>query len=163
MSSYSKKIISGKERRALVEKLTNDISNIDELLPKKGSYSRLTFAKMESLITKDGQVILLEMKDLTFPYLKIIRKLEHKYPIISVDIGAIRFVTNGADIMRPGVVNVADEVVEGSLVLVVEETKGAPLCYGIALYDAIDMRAMEGGKCIKNLHYLKDKYWDFKL
>lgn len=163
MSSYSKKIISGKERRALVEKLSSDIPKADELMPKKGSYSRLSFAKKESIIAKDGQIILIEMKDLTFPHLKVIRKLEHNYPIISVDTGAIRFVTNGADIMRPGIVNIVEEVVEGSMVLVVEETKGAPLCYGIALYDAVDMRAMEGGKCIKNLHYLKDKYWDFQL
>lgn len=84
-------------------------------------------------------------------------------PKIIVDLGAIRFVTNGADIMRPGITKIEENILEGSLVLIVEEKNGAALAFGKSLYDAVDMEMMENGRVIENLHYLKDDWFNFEI
>ena len=53
--------------------------------------------------------------------------------IVTVDKGAIRFVSNGADIMAPGIVDADSEIKEGDLVIIVEEAHRKPLAIGKAL------------------------------
>ena len=156
--------ISGKERKELIRRTESYIPNLDEFLPKKGSIIKYTFSKTEALYIVDQKtIVLVEIDNLLLPHLKAIRNMDVTIPKIVVDLGAIKFVTNGADIMRPGIVKIDDNVMEGGLVLVVEERNQAPLSIGRSLYDAIDMRSKDSGKCIKNLHWLKDKWFDFEI
>lgn len=162
--NISKLHISGKERKELIRSTESYLPNLDEFLPKKGSIVKYTFSKTEALYIVDQKsIVLVELDNLLLPHLKTIRNMEVTIPKIVVDIGAIKFVTNGADIMRPGIVEIDDDVMEGGLVLVVEERNQAPLSIGRSLYDAIDMRSKDAGKCIKNLHWLKDKWFDFEI
>ena len=55
---------------------------------------------------------------------------------MTVDTGAIPYVVNGADIMRPGIVAVTDDVKANAPVQIVDERHGKPLAIGIALFDA---------------------------
>ncbi|MCY3412764.1 MAG: hypothetical protein INQ03_14095 [Candidatus Heimdallarchaeota archaeon] len=162
MSTYTKKSLSNKDRKQLIAEL-KILKNPEEVLPKKSILARYTLEKNESVITLGKNLIFIEKKGHIIPSIKIIRKIEHSIPIIKVDTGAIKFVVNGADIMRPGIVEISDDVREGELVLVVEETKGGPLCFGVAKYDAVDMRAMDSGKSIINLHHLKDKFFEMEF
>ncbi len=163
MKDYTKKIISGKDRKQLISRLEHILNEVDEFLPKKIQLIKYSFSKRESVYTKNNQIVLIDIQDLLIPHIKLIRTLNHKIPTVSVDTGAIKFVVNGADVMRPGVVKIDENVVEGGLILVSESSKGGILCFGIAMYDAVDMEAMKSGKCIKNIHHLKDKYWDMKF
>lgn len=159
--SYSKLHLSGKDRKNLILEASKLIENPEDLLPRKAPLMRFSFSKKESLIFLAGQVLFLEINDILIPSIKLARKLKLIVPKIIVDLGAIKFVTNGADIMRPGITEVSDDVLEGNLVVIVEERNQSPLAFGNALYDAVDMRNMTGGKCIKNLHWLKDKWFEF--
>lgn len=162
LKDHTKKIISGKDRKELINSISEYIQNADDLLPKKSTVTRYIFSKRESIYALGKNIVLIETKGHLIPHIKIVRKLQHSIPIIKVDTGAIKFVVNGADVMRPGVVEIDDTVIEGSLVLVIENTKGGALCFGQAMYDAVDMKVMEKGKCIKNLHHLKDEYWELE-
>ncbi|MCE7733900.1 MAG: hypothetical protein GPJ54_03410 [Candidatus Heimdallarchaeota archaeon] len=159
--SYSILHLSGKDRKKIIQDASILIDNPEELLPRKAPLVRYTFSKGESLILLSGNVLFLEINQLLIPSVKLARKLNLIVPKIIVDLGAIKFVTNGADIMRPGITDVSDDVLEGKLVVIVEERNQSPLAFGKALYDAVDMRNMTGGKCIKNLHWLKDKWFEF--
>ena len=68
---------------------------------------------------------------------------------VVVDAGAIPYVVNGADVMRPGIVSISDDVKADAPVQIVDERHGKPLAIGIALFDAPDMRAKTQGKCVK--------------
>jgi PUA domain protein len=74
--------------------------------------------------------------------------------------GAVRFVTNGADVMTPGITAVDPDVQEGDLVWVGEERHGKPLAVGRALVPAAELHAQGKGKGVASLHYLGDKLWD---
>jgi PUA-domain protein len=82
-------------------------------------------------------------------------------PKIVVDMGAVPYVCNGADIMAPGIVRVEDEFSEGDLVLVVDEKHGKPLALGESLYDAASVRNIKQGAVVKSVHFVSDKIWNF--
>ena len=83
--------------------------------------------------------------------------------MITVDAGAIPYVVNGADVMRPGIVAVSDDVIAGSPVQIVDERHKKPLAIGVALLDAPAIRASAQGKMCKNFHHVGDELWNLEL
>ena len=82
-------------------------------------------------------------------------------PKIVVDMGAIPYVCNGADVMAPGIVRVEGEFAKGDLVLVVDEKHGKPLAIGESLSDSASVRNTKQGAVVKNVHFVSDKIWNF--
>jgi len=82
------------------------------------------------------------------------------FPSATVDEGAIRFMLNGADVMRPGVRAFDDWGPAGRMVVVKEEKKGRPIAVGPSLVGSSEARGMSKGGCIKNLHHVGDRYWN---
>ena len=78
---------------------------------------------------------------------------------VTVDMGAVRFVANGADIMGPGIVDAEDSIVEGSLVWVRDERNHRPLAIGRANASGEDLRSKPKGKAVTSLHHVGDKLW----
>ncbi len=82
-------------------------------------------------------------------------------PKIVVDMGAIPYVCNGADVMAPGIVRVEGEFVMGDLILIIDEKHGKPLAVGESLQDSKSVRNTRQGAVVKNVHYVSDKIWNF--
>jgi len=76
---------------------------------------------------------------------------------VTVDEGAMKFIMNGADVMKPGIVYVDERIKEGDFVYVTVENKESPIAVGIALCDGVEMKGK--GKAVKNLHHIKDRVW----
>ena len=77
--------------------------------------------------------------------------------LVMVDSGAVRFVVNGADIMKPGIVSADPEIAVGDLVVIVEERHNKPLAIGRALVAGTEMKGE--GKAVKSLHHVGDVIW----
>ena len=77
--------------------------------------------------------------------------------LVVVDAGAVRFVVNGADIMKPGIVSADPEIAVGDLVVVMEERHKKPLAVGKAMVAGTEMKGE--GKAIKSLHHVGDSIW----
>ncbi|MCK9278576.1 MAG: RNA-binding protein [Methanoculleus sp.] len=111
----------------------------------------------------DKKPLLMASGTWAFPTLRGL--IEHPIPErrVVVDAGAVRFVANGADAMRPGIVSISPDVRAGHPVQVVEERYGKPLAIGIALFDAADMERQEKGKSVKSVHYVGDDIWNLEI
>lgn len=111
----------------------------------------------------DKKPLLMHIGEWVFPTLKGL--LEH--PIserrVVVDSGAVPFVIKGADVMRPGITYISDDVKAGRPVQVVEERHGKAIATGIALFDAGEMREKSTGKVIKTHYYVGDEVWLLEL
>jgi PUA-domain protein len=107
----------------------------------------------------DKKPLLMELEGTIFPTLRGI--LEHPFPErrIVVDSGAVPYVVNGADVMRPGIVSVSDDIRAGAPAQVVEERHGKPIAICLALHDAHGIREMKSGKACKNIHHVGDEIW----
>jgi len=81
-------------------------------------------------------------------------------PSITVDSGAVKFVVNGANIMRPGITKIEGEFGPGEIVVVKEEKYGKAIAVGEATLSKTQMEETKKGAVINNLHYAGDKYWE---
>ena len=82
--------------------------------------------------------------------------------IVTVDAGAISFVSDGADVMRPGIVEADADIAEGDLLTVAEETHGKTLAVGRALVDGSEMVG-ESGKVVESVHHVGDDLFEFSV
>lgn len=78
---------------------------------------------------------------------------------VTVDMGAVKFVYNGADVMGPGIVESDPEVRPGDLVWIRDLKNKQPLAVGRALLDAPAMARKEKGKAVEAIHHVGDKLW----
>jgi len=116
-----------------------------------------------SLILVDGKPLLFEVEGHLFPTVRGALEMGLQKRVVAVDKGAIRFVSNGADIMAPGVVEADSEIKAGDLVIIVEETHRKPLAIGKALMEGSQMVEANSGKAIKSITYVGDKLWNMEL
>ena len=78
---------------------------------------------------------------------------------VTVDMGAVPFVTNGADIMGPGITDADEGIKEGDMVWIRDMKNLVPLAVGVALVSGAELKSKAKGKVIKNLHNVGDKLW----
>ncbi|NWG09166.1 MAG: hypothetical protein HXX80_02450 [Nitrososphaerales archaeon] len=99
----------------------------------------------------------IELEGLLIPTLKSTELLQ-SFPYVEVDQGAVSYICNGADVMRPGIVGwVAFK--KGDIVGVRESKYKKFIAIGIALINESDMRGMSKGAVAKNVHYIGDRLW----
>ena len=81
-------------------------------------------------------------------------------PVAKVDSGAVKFVCNGANIMRPGIIAISGDFDKSGLLLVREEKYDKGIAVGKAMVGSHEMRNMVKGQAAENLHYVGDKFWE---
>ena len=98
--------------------------------------------------------------DLIIPHLTQHDLLDH-FASVQVDMNAVKFVCNGANIMRPGITDFTT-FKESEIVLVKDQTHKKELAVCISLVDDVTGRKMERGVVLNNIHHIGDVYWETK-
>ncbi len=109
------------------------------------------------IITGDG-IKILKVDDDYLPFLTEIEMLK-KFPAVIVDMGAVKFMCKGANLMRPGIKEFT-EFKKDNLVCIAEESQHKFLAVGKAMVDSSELESMEKGEIIKNIHYISDRFWE---
>jgi PUA domain protein len=116
------------------------------------------------LVDGDPLVLYVEGENGSEPFLTV--RGANEYPpaahTVTVDAGAIQFVSNGADVMRPGIVEADDDISEGDLVAIDEESHGKFLAVGRALVDGADMTGNKG-RVVDSLHHVGDDLYELAV
>lgn len=105
-----------------------------------------------------GDHMLVEVKGILLPCL-CDEALLNCFPKVKVDAGAVKFLTNGANVMRPGIKGFEGSFQEGDIVVAQDERYGKSLAVGLALMRSEEARVLEKGAVIKNMHYVGDGLW----
>jgi PUA-domain protein len=82
--------------------------------------------------------------------------------VVTVDAGAVSFVSDGADVMRPGIVDADDDIEAGDLVAISEESHGKFLAIGRARTGGEDMVG-DSGKVVDSIHHVGDDLFEFSI
>jgi len=115
-------------------------------------------------ILDDAQIItgagikILKVNEDYLPFLSEIETLK-KFPNVMVDMGAVKFMCKGANVMRPGIKKYT-EFEKDRLVCIVEESQHKFLAVGKSLVSSSELENMERGEVIKNIHYISDRFWE---
>ena len=126
-------------------------------LPKNKNLKVHQISNEAQIITGNG-IKILKINEDYLPFLSETEILK-KFPNVTVDMGAIKFMCKGANVMRPGIKN-HTEFEKDKMVCIVEESQHKFLAVGKALVDSSEMESINKGEIIKNMHYISDKYWE---
>ncbi len=114
----------------------------------------------DDIILVNGHPFFFYYEKILVPTLKLI--LENNIlKIITVDMGAVKFVVKGADIMRPGITKIDETIESNELVIIVDEKHNKAIGIGLALVSGKEMQNITSGKVVKNLHYVGDRIWNY--
>jgi len=159
----SRNMLSKKDKKVLLETLVEiygegTISSFEKTL-------QLEEVKTDegNFLVKGGKIWFFDYNKQTIPTIHFLRENKINLPKIIVDTGAIRFITNGADVMAPGIVYFDEKITEGSIVSIHEEKASSLLGVGIALVNSEKFEKTKQGKVIQTIHHLKDIIWEFQL
>lgn len=149
------------KRRVLRRKDANSLKEEASAFLETEKYRTVGQAEIEGgskVYLFDGEALLARKDGVLFPTL-MNPNLED-LPSVTVDMGAVPYVCNGADVMAPGIVEVKDTFVSDDLLVIRDVQYGKALAVGMALVSSEDMKDMRKGKAINNLHHVGDKLWN---
>ena len=127
------------------------------------------FFKVESgffdnvkIIFIDDDPCFMKMDNMLFFTVKGILKFKPNDKFVVVDMGAVQFITSGADLMAPGIVNADKNINVDDQVWICDENHKRPLAIGIAIMNGEEMIKENKGKSVKIFHFVGDKFWNIK-
>jgi PUA domain protein len=113
------------------------------ILPKVKNIKVYEIEREKCLLSAD-KMVAAQVRGLIVPFLGKQEDLQ-RFPSVTIDNGAVKFVCNGAKVLRPGVK---------------DQTHGRALAVGLALEDSEVAKAMTKGYVIDTIHYISDKIWE---
>ncbi len=141
--------------RNLVQKLEPKLGEkIGEIL--EGKVETAEIESGEEIILVSDKPVLIETEDEYIPLIFSTEELDLKEVI--VDMGAVKPVSDGADIMAPGILEISENIDKGEIVTVKDEKNQKTIAIGKTLEKGANLEGDEG-KVIKNLHYVGDDFW----
>ena len=145
-------LISKSETSKILEKIK---SQWKIELPKQKNIKTHDVSEKGVIITGDG-LTAVKIGENILPFLDDITILE-KFPYVTVDMGAVKFVCKGANVMRPGITKFS-AFEKGQIVCVVEESQHKFLAVGKAEMSSEEMEETDKGMAVKNMHYISEDY-----
>jgi len=127
------------------------------------SYERVDFSDTDrEVVLVDGEPLVASFGDDRFLTVRGANAYPPEGHVVTVDAGAVSFVSDGANVMRPGITDATDDIEPGELVVVVEETHGKALAVGRAEADGDDMVG-DSGRVVETLHHVGDDLYAFHV
>ncbi|PSP56345.1 RNA-binding protein [Halobacteriales archaeon QS_1_67_19] len=114
------------------------------------------------LVLVDGEPAVLYVDDDPFLTVRGANEYPPETHVVTVDAGAVSFVSDGADVMRPGIVEADDDVEPGDLVAIAEESHGKVLAIGRAKVPGEEMVGDES-KVVESVHHVGDDLYEFDV
>lgn len=147
-----RKVLGRKDVRSLKEEAGSLLGSVDT-----NAVSQATLEDGSTVYIFFKEAILARKKGILFPTL--INSAIDDLPSALVDMGAIPYVCNGADVMAPGIMGIEGGFEKDGLLVIRDVKHRKALGIGAALYTSEEMKGLKKGKAILNLHYVGDKIW----
>ncbi|TFF96971.1 DUF1947 domain-containing protein [Candidatus Thorarchaeota archaeon] len=154
-------LLKKKEQRREIDRIEGDLGSVVEGLDEDAQLERGVLDDGSLVLLLDGELVFFEHEKRMFPTLRSLLDGIVTIPEVTVDMGAVRFVVNGADIMRPGITQVDNGISANDIVAVVDETHRKPLAIGVSKISTEELRATDTGKVVFSVHHVNDALWEF--
>ena len=155
-------------QKSQIKELQDDILKhydekfVAQIFPKKARIEVIQTDAGDTLYAINNVLKLWKSKEGYIPVLTLLLNRQVDLKKIVVDKGAIRFVTNAADVMRPGITRIDPSIKKDDIVVIVDENHDRALAIGKAMFNADQMQEIKTGKVAKNLHTIQDNVWKFE-
>jgi PUA domain protein len=144
-----------------------EIQSLDDQLSAAFGTSFLREAKaVDKADADDWQIVLADNVPFVilagshaFPTAKAILARKPVKRFVTVDMGAVKFLMNGADVMAPGITEADPGIHPGDAVWIRDERNRQPLAVGEALVEGTAMPRGPKGKAVRAIHHVGDEVW----
>ncbi len=113
------------------------------------------------VIFVNGETLAIVIDNEAFLTVRGLLRFKPPKAYVTVDMGAVPYVSKGADVMAPGIVESDPEIKENDFVWIRDVKNKVPLAIGKALVSAPDMAKKLPGKAVKSIHFVGDKLWKY--
>ena len=152
--------LKSKDAKKLLQEISEIMKiNFEDIFKSKIHVEMVEIENIEIIILNQRPLIA-RSPVCIFPTL-FFKEIFSSYPKLVVDMGAVPYVCNGADIMAPGVRRIEGQFVKNKPILIVDEKFRKPFAIGLSLFGSEKMKKLEHGKLVKNLHYVGDRLWNY--
>ncbi len=159
MSASTRRVPLRKDdRKQFLEKVLSNLGlNIESIFGLKPQVEMLETLKGKIYVV-NGHPIFVEFENDVFPTLSFDQCIS-RLPKVVVDMGAVPYICNGADVMGPGVVDIQGEFKPKSVVAVVDVKNKKPIAIAKSIFDSKTALTIKKGKLFENLHCVGDEIW----
>jgi len=155
-----RRFLREKEAAQVLDEFSQKLKvDIKQLLDAKKLGIEIAETPTAKIFFIDDKPLIANFKDILVPTLNFDKALK-LLPKITVNMGAVPHICNGADLMAPGVVKIEASFNMNDYVLIIDERHQKPLAIAIALTDSKTARNLQHGKIAKNVHYVGDSLWN---
>jgi PUA-domain protein len=152
--------LKSKESKQVLIQASEKLKINLEALYGENLFLEVAEADFGEVLLINGKPTLFRTKDTIIPTLTAVEIIS-SLPKAVVDMGAVRFVCNGADVMAPGIVRYEGNFAKGDAIVVVDVNHSKPLALGETMTSLEEAKATKQGPVIKSKHYVSDKIWNF--
>ncbi|MFH0897479.1 MAG: PUA domain-containing protein [Candidatus Bathyarchaeota archaeon] len=146
-----------REVREILERAAVTLGKID-LTPFMKGMETAKISPQDEVLIMDDTAIFIRANGEVFPTL-LNKEVLQKLPVITVDMGAVPHLCNGADLMAQGIVNASGEFQTGAMVVIVDEKFFKPIALVKILYSSNELLEKKQGKVADNIHFVGDRFW----
>lgn len=155
-----RRFLREKEATQLLNEFTQKLKvTVSELFASQKPNVEVAEAQNMRIYFVNGQPSIGQRQDMVFPTLRFERALQ-VLPKVTVNMGAVSHICNGADILAPGIVKTEGVFKTGDYVVIVDERFQKPLAVAMALMDSEVAQGLQRGKVATNVHYVGDVVWN---
>jgi PUA domain protein len=129
-----------------------------DFLNEKDAVDTGTIEEFTVLLVNDSIDFMIYKNKVVFTLQGVI-KYQPNTQFVIVDMGAVGFITKGADVMAPGITDADLMIQKEDFVWIYDEKYHKPLAIGIAMMSGQEMKTKKPGKAVKTLHYVGDRLW----
>ncbi|MFX0043535.1 MAG: DUF1947 domain-containing protein [Candidatus Hodarchaeota archaeon] len=164
MKIKQRHFIRKSEFRPLMDNIIKQYNQkfVDQIFPKNSKVEVIQTEAGDTLYAINNELKLWKSNEGYIPVLTLLLNNRVDLKKIIVDRGAIKYVANGADIMRPGITNIDPAIKINEIIQIVDEDHERALAIGKAMFNAKEMKEKKSGKVVKNLHTIQDSVWKFE-
>ena len=156
---YKRYFLKAKEARSILSEASEKLK-VDFNRFFKGRVDvELVETDFAEIFIINGKPVLVRIEGKILPTLAF-NEIFALMPKIVVDMGAVPYVCNGANVMAPGIVQFDGEFKKGDLIFVVDEKHGKTIAIGEAAYDYNTAKKVAKGVVIKTIHFVGSKIWN---
>jgi PUA domain protein len=157
---FRRYFVKAKDARLFLDEAKEKLGvDLEQILKAKANIE-LIETEFAEIYLINGKPLIAKTAENFFPTL-VFREFVLLAPKVFVDMGAIPYVCNGANVMAPGIVRFEGEFRKGNFVVIMDERHGKALAIGEIVFDADEVGKIAHGMIVKNVHFVGDRIWGF--
>lgn len=145
--------------KKILERASKIAPKLPDTIDRKKGIEVVELGSGERVYLQEKKPVLIELEGKLMPALTASEDVLSGIPRVVVDMGAVPYICNGADVMAPGIRSIPEGVKPGDILVVSDEKHNKSLAVGVLIMERERILNREKGNAVRNVHHVGDEIW----